>query len=343
MFSEPGEFFRSIEKRYFVMRVLVVKTSSLGDVIHTLPALTDAVCAIPDLRFDWMVEEDFQEVPSWHPAVQQVIPVGLRRWRKQPWQAIRNGQWKQFRLRLRRERYDRVIDAQGLLKSVCLARLVPTPCVGLDRRSAREPMASWLYQEVVRVSKRKHAVQRIRELFAAALHYAVPATPAEYGLPRRRFSPLPIGKKSIVFIHGTTRPDKLWPEHCWRQLCRKLGEEGHEIRLPWGNENERSRAHRIATGHTNAQVLPRTTLKDLARELLAARAVVAVDTGPGHLAAALSVPTVSLYGRTSSQLVGTYGENQVHLSGISTAASQLDLSPESVYESLRNCVAKLAA
>ena len=341
MFSERSDLFSFTEKIYFVMRVLVVKTSSLGDVIHTLPALTDAVCAIPDLHFDWMVEEDFQEVPLWHPAVQQVIPVGLRRWRKQPWQAIRNGQWEQFRLRLRRQRYDRVIDAQGLLKSVCLARLVPTPCVGLDRRSAREPLASWFYQEVVRVSKRKHAVERIRELFAAALRYTVPATPVEYGLPRRSFAPLPFGKKRIVFIHGTTQADKLWPETCWRQLCRKLGEEGYEIRLPWGNRNERLRAQRIAAGHTNAQVLPRTTLKDLARELLAARAVVAVDTGPGHLAAALSVPTVSLYGRTSSQLVGTYGENQVHLSG--TGMSQLDVSPESVYESLRNCAAKLAA
>ena len=105
------------------MRVLLVKTSSLGDVIHTLPALTDAQRAIPGIQFDWVVEEGFAEIPAWHPAVAQVIPVAIRRWRKHPLQTLRSGEWRRFKARLRETHYDLVIDAQGLLKS---AWLTPT-------------------------------------------------------------------------------------------------------------------------------------------------------------------------------------------------------------------------
>ena len=106
------------------MRVLVVKMSSLGDVIHTLPALTDAAAAIPGITFDWVVEEGFAEIPAWHPAVDTVIPIALRRWRKHPWRDFRGPQWRACRQALRRQHYDAVIDAQGLLKSVFVARLV---------------------------------------------------------------------------------------------------------------------------------------------------------------------------------------------------------------------------
>ena len=104
------------------MRILLIKTSSLGDVIHALPAVTDAARAIPGIRFDWVVEESFAEIPAWHPAVDRVIPVALRRWRKAPFSAWFGGEWHRFRQSLRAERYDAVIDAQGLLKSALLTR-----------------------------------------------------------------------------------------------------------------------------------------------------------------------------------------------------------------------------
>ena len=327
------------------MRVLIVKTSSMGDVIHTLPALTDALRARPDLQLDWLVEEGFTEIPSWHSGVQQVIPVALRRWRKRPLQAIRSGQWKKLRMSLRREKYDLVIDAQGLLKSACLARLVPAPCVGLDKSSAREPIASWFYQRGVLVPRQQHAVERTRDLFASALNYTRPRSLAEYGLCRNYFSQSPVGENRIVFIHGTTRGDKLWPEVFWQQLCCRLGEEGFHIRLPWGNESEHFRAQRIAEAHKNAEVLPRMTLREFAVELVGARAAVAVDTGPGHLAAALSVPTVSLYGTTSPTLVGTYGRHQQHLSTCHDQRSdrKLDFPPAMVHKALIDCFANAAA
>ena len=128
------------------MRVLLIKTSSLGDVIHTLPALTDAARAIPGIRFDWVVEEGFAEIPAWHPAVDAVIPVAIRRWRKKPLQAVRSGEWSNFKRRLRETQYDLVIDAQGLLKSAWLTRYARAEVVGLDKSSAREPLAARFYQ-----------------------------------------------------------------------------------------------------------------------------------------------------------------------------------------------------
>ncbi|HIQ53746.1 MAG TPA: lipopolysaccharide heptosyltransferase I, partial [Pseudomonas pachastrellae] len=146
------------------MRVLLIKTSSLGDVIHTLPALTDAARAIPGIRFDWVVEEGFAEIPSWHPAVDAVIPVAIRRWRKKPLQAVRSGEWGNFKRRLRETQYDLVIDAQGLLKSAWLTRYARAEVVGLDKSSAREPLAARFYQRRLAVAWGQHAVERTRQL-----------------------------------------------------------------------------------------------------------------------------------------------------------------------------------
>ena len=157
------------------MRVLLIKTSSLGDVIHTLPALTDAMNALPGIQFDWVVEEGFAEIPTWHPAVANVIPVAIRRWRKNLWQTVKNGEWRRFKQRLRDTRYDLVIDAQGLLKSAWLTRYVKAPVAGLDKTSAREPMAARFYDRPYAVARGQHAVERLRQLFAQALGYRVPA------------------------------------------------------------------------------------------------------------------------------------------------------------------------
>ena len=151
------------------MRVLIVKMSSLGDVIHTLPALTDAMAARPELRFDWIVEEAFSEVPGWHPAVERVIPIALRRWRKQPLSSFSGPEWRDFRRTLGAAHYDRVIDAQGLIKSALVSRLARAPVYGFDRHSAREGAAALAYQNRIPVPRQMHAVERTRQLFAGAL------------------------------------------------------------------------------------------------------------------------------------------------------------------------------
>lgn len=294
------------------MKVLLIKTSSMGDVIHTLPALTDAARAIPGIRFDWVVEEGFAEIPAWHPAVDQVIPVAIRRWRKNLWKTLRTGEWRQFKRRLREGQYDLVIDAQGLLKSAWLTRYCRAPIAGLDRDSAREPLASRFYDRTFHVAKEQHALERVRQLFAQALGYAPPDSIGDYGLNRAALAE-PSAAPYIVFLHGTTWASKHWPEADWRALAERLSAEGWAIRLPWGNPAERERAERIAADLPGVEVLPRLNIVGVARVLAGARACVAVDTGLGHLAAALDVPSLSLYGPTRPGRVGAYGKGQVHL------------------------------
>lgn len=219
------------------MRVLIIKTSSLGDVIHTLPALTDAAQAIPGIRFDWVVEEGFAEIPCWHPAVDQVIPVAIRRWRKNLWQTIKSGEWKAFKQRVRERKYDLVIDAQGLVKSAWLTRYVKAPVAGLDRYSAREGWASRFYDRRLSVATGQHAVERVRQLFAMALAYDLPEGIGNYGLDLERLQ-LPPAAPYVVFLHGTTWATKRWPKPTganwpsawagasWKCACR--GQSGRE-------------------------------------------------------------------------------------------------------------------
>lgn len=295
------------------MRVLLIKTSSMGDVIHTLPALTDARRSIPDIEFDWVVEEAFAEIPAWHPAVAQVIPVAIRRWRKSPLKTMRSGEWKNVRQRLKSTPYDLIIDAQGLLKSAFLTRYAQGPVVGLDRTSAREPLASRFYDRGLDVPWGQHAVERVRQLFAAALGYQLPEALGDYGLDCEYFSGGPPTQPYVLFLHGTTWASKHWPELYWRRLAELVIEKGIEVRLPWGNPAEKARAERIAADLDGVQVLPPMQLAGVARIIAGARACVAVDTGLGHLAAALDVPGISLFGPTNAGFTGAYGSSQVHL------------------------------
>lgn len=295
------------------MRVLVVKLSSLGDVIHTLPALSDAAAALPGIRFDWVVEEAFQEIPGWHPAVDEVIPVALRRWRGRMGRNFNRAEWSAARAAIGRQTYAAVIDAQGLLKSALITRLVKAPRCGMDRHSARESLAALAYSQAVAVPRAMHAVERTRLLFARALDYPLPETPGDYDLLGRLHTtvePLPRG---LLCFHGSARGEKLWPQQRWLELAALAERQGLGIWLPWGNEQERKRAGDIAAAASNAQVLPAMDLQGLAGLLSQVSAVVAVDTGLAHLSAALAVPTVSLYGPTDTRLIGAYGRNQVHI------------------------------
>jgi heptosyltransferase-1 len=304
----------------------VVKMSSLGDIVHTLPALTDASKARPGIRFDWVVEENFSEIPGWHPAVDRIIPVALRRWRRHPLRDFRGPQWREAKAQLRHARYDALIDAQGLVKSAFISRLVSTARYGLDRQSVRERLATSVYDHRIRVPREMHAVERTRMLFARALKYALPSHDAQYGLevcyPRKTLPTQPF----ILFFHGSAVARKLWPESHWIELARLAVAAEVRVLLPWGSEQERQRAQRIAmavdesnsnsAGNGNVgrvEVLPRLNLSAIADLLASASGMVAVDTGLGHLGAALGIPGVSLYGHTRPDRVGTLGKNQCHL------------------------------
>lgn len=297
------------------MRVLIVKVSSLGDVIHTLPAVTDAYKAHRDLVFDWVVEENFVEVPSWHPAVGKVIPIALRRWRKNIVKTITGNEFRDFKRALQSEHYDLVIDAQGLIKSGIISRLSRGLTIGLSDRTIREPLATLFYNKVYSVPWTEHAVDRVRQLFARALQHTYDEAVVDYGIDveRIRTSDDAAELRQVVFLHGTTWATKHWPEYYWRHLAHIATEADYDILLPWGNAAERQRAEFIARGNPRVTVLDRTSLTGLAGHILRSKGVIAVDTGLGHLAAALDKPTISLYGATDPKLSGTFGGRQLHL------------------------------
>lgn len=296
-----------------VMKVLLIKTSSLGDVIHALPALTDALRAVPNLRFDWIVEEAYAAVPRWHRGVDRVIPVALRRWRRQPMKTWLAGEWQRFRSALQDTTYDRVIDAQGLLKSALITGLTRGVRCGLDWQSAREPLASLAYQQRYRISRQQHAITRIRTLFAECLDYGVYHDTPDYGISQWQFCCMSADKPSVVFCHGTAWPTKQWPRNHWITLGQQIAAVGYRVQLPWGTKLEQQRAEKIASAIPSAQVLPAMDLSTLATVLVNAAAVVSVDTGLGHLATALGVPTVSLYSATNPTLTGIWGHGQTLL------------------------------
>jgi heptosyltransferase-1 len=295
--------------------VLIVKISSLGDIIHTLPAITDASRAHRDIVFDWVVEENFAEIPGWHPAVATVIPVAIRRWRRNWLKTYLGGEFGAFRRQLQTVHYDLVIDAQGLIKSGLISRLSKGITVGLANNTIREPLATLFYNKVYSVPWTSHAIDRVRELFSRALQYQYDREVVDYGLLRQRLGidPLQARQDTLVFLHGTTWDTKHWPAQYWRRLAAIASGAGYRVALPWGSSREQARARFIAEDISGVEVLPRQTLTGLARQIAQAAGVVAVDTGLGHLAAALGTPAVSLYGATDPGLSGTLGEHQLHL------------------------------
>lgn len=284
------------------MRILLVKTSSLGDVIHNLPVASDIRAALPDARIDWLVEEGFAEIPRLHPAVAEVIPVAVRRWRKAPFAASTWREIRALRTALRPAAYDAVIDTQGLLKSALLAMQARGRRSGFDAGSAREPLAAAFYDARFTVPRNRHAVERNRALAAAALGYPV-AGAVDYGITAVP-PPLCFDAPCTTLLTATSRDDKLWPEAHWIALGRHLATRGLRCLLPGGSAVERERAARIAAAIPQAMALPPADLTTLAGMLAGSRFVVGVDTGLVHLAAALGRPVVALFCASDPALTG---------------------------------------
>lgn len=279
--------------------ILFVKTSSLGDVVHNCPAVSDVARALPGAAIDWVVEEPFAGIAAMHPAVRRVIPVAVRRWRSALWRPAVWSEIGEWRRALRRERYDAVIDTQSLLKSALITACASGRRHGLDRASARELLAPMFYDVRHSVPRAMHAVERNRLLAAKALGFSL-SEPPSYGLR------VPSAAKSsyAVLLTMTSRADKLWPDERWVELARGLR---MPAMLPWGSDAERSRAQRIAAEAGGTAIPRRLGIDELANLFAGAAAVVGLDTGLTHFAAALGVPTVGIYCGSDPALTGIYG------------------------------------
>jgi heptosyltransferase-1 len=307
------------------VRVLIVKTSSMGDIVHALPVVADIARAYPHARIDWVVEEAFADIVRLHPGVTRVHTVALRRWKKR---MLSRASWRELldaRRALQRTRYHDIIDLQGLVKSALVARCARGPVTGFDRRSAREPLAALLYQRRIGVDRGLHAVERSRLLAAVALGYAVEGPP-RFGLssfagkPASEDPAAPAsglageGGMALLFTNAS-RATKLWPDERWIALERRLAARGITSLLAWGSAAEGQATRARARSMVNARVLDALSISAIAALAASARVVVGLDTGLTHLAAAAGAPTLGLFCDYDPALVGLRGEGAVRSLG----------------------------
>jgi heptosyltransferase-1 len=285
----------------------------------------DVRAAVPGAEIDWVVEESLAAIPRLHPAVSRVLPVAIRRWRSGLMNGAVRTEMRAFLKELRQTAYDAIIDTQGLLKSAVIARAARGARFGLDFASAREPL-SFFYDRTYAVPWTMHAVERNRRLAAQALGYAVPAN-LDYGVsaPPASFVWLPGGRHAVL-AHATSAHSKLWPEGRWTELGLRLEERGVRSVLPWGSTAERLRAEEIARPIPGAVVAPGLSLADAAALLAGADAVIGVDTGLTHLAAALKIPTIGIYCATDPAATGLHGcPRAVNLGGVGVTPPVADV------------------
>ncbi len=318
------------------MRILIIKSTSLGDVVHNLPVIADIKRRHPNAAVDWVVEESFVDILTMHPGINLIIPVAVRRWRKvlfcrETWREL-----AAFKRQLQAHTYDIVIDTQGLLKSavICYLSRSANKC-GYDKVSARESIASYFYHHRFSVSLALHAVQRNRELVALALGYTIDSNLLDYGIQSNsalvESNSLPA--RYIMALHGTSRDSKLWPVAQWILLGRLLESQGLSLVLPWGNQVELERAKQIASEIKLAVLLPKLSIAALAKIIQGSQAVIGVDTGLAHLAVALNKPVIAIYTDTDPSLTGLYGANQRACKNL--GGKQIDTSPQEVLMQLK--------
>lgn len=273
-------------------KILIVRSSSLGDLVFVLPAISDIAKHYPGATIDWVVEEAFAEIPSWHPAVNRVITISHRRWRKKWWSSEARSERAEFKKIVRQTKYDIVLDMQALMKSVWVVRQTLGERHGLDWKSARERIASLFYNKRHHVEFWQPAVIRQRELAALALGYSYEGPP-DFAL--QAFTDGVEIQNYAVVMPSASRDDKLWPEEDWHAALDLLVEHGLELRVLAGNAKEAERAAELVKKYPNVEFLVGLPLKEVAHQLAAARLMIGLDSGLTHLSAALGRPTIGIY------------------------------------------------
>jgi heptosyltransferase-1 len=290
-----------IERKF---TLLVVRPSSLGDIVHTMSLVSDVETHAPGTVIDWVAEEAFVPLVALDPRIRRVIPVAFRRWRSAPLSARTRREFADFRTALRAHAYDAILDLQEQVKGALVARMANGTRHGFDRANVREPIATLLDDVHHAIDRHQHFIAKARAMAAAALGYAVEGPPRWRITPQARSAAMPDGPYAIAF-HATSRDDKLWPEREWTGLLAHFAQAGLRVVLPFGSDAERERSERLARSGVNAVVPPRQTLPELASLVRSAEVVVGVDTGLTHLAAAIGTPTVAIFTETDAALAGT--------------------------------------
>ena len=283
--------------------VLIVRPSSLGDIVYALAVASDIRRHRPRLAIDWVAERGFVPLIEMCPEIRRVVPFALRSWRRSPFSSETWRNVSAFRRDLRTDRYRAILDLQEQVKGALIARAARGRRHGFDRTSAREPIATLAHDVHHRVPRNLHFVERCRRLAAAALGYALDGPPQWHMVPPTTAPMIPERPYAVV-LHATSRAEKLWPDDRWRALIAHFASAGYETVLPWGTPEEESRSRRIADHIEGAIVPPWLSLPEAATTLARADIAIGIDTGFTHLAATLGTPTIALFFATDPSVHG---------------------------------------
>lgn len=300
----------------------------MGDLMHALPALTEAKEHITDISFDWVVDKNFASVPSWHPLVDKTIVTDHRNWRRQLFSKKARESLQQVLNEINGTQYDLVVDMQNNLKSALVSFLSKHRVTGMDAKSVREYPAHLAYSTKINVDKDLHAIERQKKLLAEALDYSYSMKNVDYGALLETFIEpnINLPNKYVVLVQNASWITKQWSIAKWQKLVQYFDGKNIKMILPSGNLNELERAKEIASISTNAQAIDLMPLNEIAYIIKNANFCICSDTGLAHLSALSGTPSITLYGPTETALIGTYGKNQVHIVGKNNDINNIEVS-----------------
>jgi heptosyltransferase I len=276
------------------VRILLVKLSSFGDLIHTFPAVSELKSNLPNIHLDWLVDASYSAIPSWHPGVDEVLELPIRkRSGKRDWQGL-----IQAHKVLRTRHYDSIIDAQGLIKSSLSMIGVKGTKHGFATPLLKEPLARFNYhhQHEVEVG---HVIDKNRQLLASVFNY--PLSPSfRFGIENNSI----IKSNQVVFFIGSSWHNKRWPLSHWHQLVKKAINHGLHVVMPWGSQKEKDELLIFNSFPSSKLTISSYSLNNLKNVLESSRAVIAADTGVLHLAQAVNTPVLGLFGPTDGMRSG---------------------------------------
>lgn len=288
----------------------------MGDLMHALPALTEAKEHFKEIEFDWVVDKSFSEVPKWHPAVNKIITTDHRNWKKQLLSPNSRKAFRSVIHEINSTNYDLVIDMQNNLKSALVSFMCKHQVIGMDSKSVREYPAHLSYNKKISISKELHAITRQKILLSNALGYSTSSS-NDYGISDMEFKEpsFNLPNEYVTLVQNASWKTKQWSIPNWQLLVKHLDNSGIEMILPSGNEEEYQRALKISSFSEKAHVLRPLPLNQIAYIMKKAKFSVCSDTGLAHLSALVNTPSITLYGPTDTKLIGTEGKNQLHLVG----------------------------
>ena len=300
----------------------------MGDLMHALPALTEAKEHITDISFDWVVDKNFASVPSWHPLVDKTIVTDHRNWRRQLFSKKSRESLQQVLNEINGTQYDLVVDMQNNLKSALVSFLSKHRVTGMDAKSVREYPAHLAYSTKINVDKDLHAIERQKKLLAEALDYSYSMKNVDYGALLETFIEpnINLPNKYVVLVQNASWITKQWSIAKWQKLVQYFDGKNIKMILPSGNLNELERAKEIASISTNAQAIDLMPLNEIAYIIKNANFCICSDTGLAHLSALSGTPSITLYGPTETALIGTYGKNQIHIVGKNNDINNIEVS-----------------